>query len=325
MRSALVLATLFFTYAAFEVYFRFHPSHDIQVNDSYGYLSLALAAKHQDGSTSWIRHDFPLQFDERAYYKKSDGAIYYFSDQFGARWISKGARRLKTKPVLVLGDSLTFGFGVRAEDTFSQRLEEKLKVPFLNFAAPGADSGGALTQYEKSSHIPHRMAMYGLNLNDLIDFTTNYVAENQLLGNSFVKHSKFADFLARRWDRFYGRKRRIRSITSSAALETPIFKGNFAAILKLNARAKERKAPLIVALLPTLVDLKKKTFAPVYAEIIKRLKENGVETVDLTEGLDTYRDEDLWILPFDQHPNEIAHGIFAEKLDRYLSEKNRLR
>jgi len=69
-----------------------------------------------------------------------------------------------------------------------------------------------------------------------------------------------------------------------------------------------------VVILPVLIDLKFGTFNPVYNRIKALFDENDIMYFDLTSSVVAYSDKDLWILPFDQHPNEIANEIFTQKL-----------
>jgi hypothetical protein len=41
--------------------------------------------------------------------------------------------------------------------------------------------------------------------------------------------------------------------------------------------------------------------------------------LDLFYPYSMYRDKDLWVNPTDQHPNEIAHRIAAERLFDFLA------
>ncbi len=324
--ALLVFASLAVAALVCEGYFRIFPPSEIQTNNSYGYVSRLLPGMGADGTVHWVRHNYPLAFDPRGYYRKSDGAIYYFKDQFGGRWVKLHGRKIGKRVGIVVGDSVTYGFGVRYEDSFVYRLGELLKTDFINLSVLGADSERAFKAYQQNADkIPHQLVIYGLHVNDLIEFATNYVAENSLLGLWIAKHSRFAEFLVEKWDDTIGRAERIAKITSPDAFENDVFNGNFRAILKLQAEAEKRRVPLVVAVLPVLVDLKKDTFRPVYGEIEKRLTEHGFKYVDLTHGLENYHDSDLWILPFDQHPNEIAHGIFANELRDYFLKQVTLR
>jgi len=82
----------------------------------------------------------------------------------------------------------------------------------------------------------------------------------------------------------------------------------------LNAAAHAQGARLVVVILPIVLDLKQDTFLSLYGGILHRLKNNRIECIDLTRSLENKNDEDMWILPFDQHPNHLANALFATQL-----------
>lgn len=55
-------------------------------------------------------------------------------------------------------------------------------------------------------------------------------------------------------------------------------------------------------------------FIPLYDGIREHLKRTGIEYIDLTRCLNSFDDEDVWILPLDQHPNHQAHRVFTDRL-----------
>ena len=77
----------------------------------------------------------------------------------------------------------------------------------------------------------------------------------------------------------------------------------------------------VVVILPILVDVRAGTFAPVYAEIRRALDAARHPLHRPQRRPRGERDSSLWILPFDQHPNERAHAAFARRLtDALLAE-----
>ena len=87
-----------------------------------------------------------------------------------------------------------------------------------------------------------------------------------------------------------------------------------AAIEELDAEVRAAGKAFYVVLLPVLIDLQRESFRPIYVGIAARLAERGIEVLDATGSVRGLRDSDLWVLPVDQHPNEIANALFAERL-----------
>lgn len=302
-----------------EVWLRVFPHRDLQTNDPYRYVLSDgnLSSGFRLGSR---REIYPLQYDFRGYYHPSFGVVEYHNDGFGGRWLRSEERSLKAHVGIAVGDSYTYGFGLRYEDSFVFQLSQMLPGwDFVNLAKPAANAADALRQYqERQSEIPHQVLLYGLHLNDLIEFPASYLVVNAALGSFPARHSALIDFLLRKWDATVGRQVRIREITSKETLSRAFFRYNFDAILQMRDLCRARGCSFYVAMLPLLVDLQHEPFAPVFEEVRRRLTASGVTVINLTGTVRGREDKDLWITPFDQHPNEIANRLFALELAAIL-------
>ena len=98
----------------------------------------------------------------------------------------------------------------------------------------------------------------------------------------------------------------------------PRFLENMSAIEELDAEVRAAGKTLDVALLPVLIDLHRESFRPIYDGIATRLAERGIEMLDTTGVVRGLRESDLWVLPIDQHPNEVASALIAERLRELL-------
>lgn len=321
----LSLASLLLTLFALEVYLRIFPDKDFQTNNAYQYTKkIGKSAFQQPFHT--MKELYPLQFDNRHYYENSGGLIHYNFDQFGARWLQPKHRDSIGYNVFVLGDSFTLGFGLRYEDTYIYRLEDQLRkkeipIHFWNFATPAANSKKCLSIYKEcSSRFEHTLILYGLHLNDLIEFPTSYVINLNVTKKWWflVERSKLLYFLAKKKSTYLDRKRRIQKLISPEVFQRPYFRSNLDAIVELDKEAKRQGRQLRIILLPILVDLKENTFRPVYQTIMTKLSTHGIQYYDLTGVLPPQKDSAYWILPFDQHPNEKANAIFAKELASLL-------
>ncbi|MGZ3650982.1 MAG: SGNH/GDSL hydrolase family protein [Bdellovibrionota bacterium] len=299
-----------------EAFVRVFPSQEFSVNSPYKYVQIRGIMK--TSAPLWrYREVYPLEFDPRGYYRASGGNIDYYFDQYSGRWKEAEKRKLGKRVVVALGDSLTYGFGLRFEDTFIARLSSLLRADFVNLAREGGDVVSALAVYrEHRAEVPHQAVVFGLHLNDLIEFPTSFVISNPLLRDDsfWQQHLHLLPYVLKKWDHSYGRAARLRRITDPAAFALPQFTKNFGALLQLRDLAAEKHRSFRVVILPVLVELKSHAFAAVFAELRRRLDEAGIAYVDLSGDWDQYNDQDLWITPFDQHPNEIANRIFADRI-----------
>ena len=188
-------------------------------------------------------------------------------------------------------------------------------VSFLNFAKRGAHSMKCFeiyTQFKET--IPHDAVLYGLHINDLVKFPTSYFAANPIAIPWIVKWSKALDFIAKRINAYVIRKYRINRLRSAAIFDEQYFLDNMNSMVNLKKAANENGVQLYIVVLPILFDLKKHTLQPLYDGLKNRLDNNNFEYFDLTESLNHYNDKDVWILPFDQHPNQKANEVFSDRL-----------
>ena len=100
--------------------------------------------------------------------------------------------------------------------------------------------------------------------------------------------------------------------------ETPYFIDTMNAIKQMNLEAKQENVNFFVVILPILIDVRITTFAPVYDKIKSLFTTYDIQYFDLSNSVSSYEDSDLWILPFDQHPNEVANAVFANRLSILL-------
>jgi hypothetical protein len=323
MRAALFLCVGGTIVAAIflEIALRLFPTRDTQVNNPYQYTRLE-GHPIVGRPFEHYREIYPMEFDPRSYYRMSAGVIDYFSDQFGGRWITAEKRLLSHNVAIAVGDSFTYGFGLRYSDSFIYLLSKRFPTwDFVNFARPAFNSIDAMRLYEeKKTALPHKLLLYGMNLNDLIEFPASYFITNPMIGTGWAKHSKLVDFVLRKWDGSLGRSRRIQEIIDPAARERPFFRENFQAILKMRDLTKAKNIGFVVVVLPVLVDLEKRPFASVFSAIVTRLRQEGIQVIDLSTIIAGGRDSDFWITPFDQHPNEVANRIFADRISNELKD-----
>jgi hypothetical protein len=316
--------SILLTFIVLEIIFRIFNFEVLIVNNPYKYTKTIGKYKLATPFHTF-KHVYPLLFDKRGYYSKSNGVVEYNHNQFGARWISSTKQELSGKRILVLGDSFTFGFGLRYEDTFVYMLHSKLintelEYNFFNFAKPAANSIVNLKVLKKNYPLikPH-MVIYFLNVNDLIQFPTSYIiTQHRKWKHPIIEFSKFIKFIFLRIYKKLQRTRNIERLSDPSALEKEYYLKNMQALHVMNQEAIARGSKFFVVLLPILVDLKIDTFKPVYKRILKDIKMKGVEVLDLSSVLSDFEEGSLWILPFDQHPNELASEVFADHTESFL-------
>ena len=309
---ALSLATLLLILGGLEIYLRMRPLAPLRLNQPEHYVQLK--GLFRPGYPLWRYQEiWPTtpELDPLGYYTRDQGTIDYFFNQFGARWREVADQPVNKSTAIFLGDSYTYGFGLRFEDTFVQRLAQATGRSFLNFARP-ADDTVAIEQHfhQLRFHTPAAV-YYGLHVNDLVHLPGPANFPEPSL-------SRLWDFTAQTLHASHERGQATARLLDPAIFDSAFSRGNFAALARLRQAVKDRGPAFRVILLPLFVDLRQDTLRPFYREIATRLAVSGTsagnELIDLTVGWEKYRDQDLWVTSFDQHPNALAHKIIAERL-----------
>lgn len=317
----LSVAALCFCFLLGEIFFRIYPSQDVQTNNEYAYREVMGEWKFLTPYHS-VAIQFAKEIDHHGYYQANDYTIWFHYNQYGSRWITAGEQPLQGTNVLLLGDSFTYGSGIRCEDTYAYRLQEKMRkngqpMTILNFGKSGANAEICLQNYNTvKDRTDHEIVLYALHLNDLIVFDTSYILRNQAFDWPGARSSKFFEFILKRLNSYVGRQLKIKKLTSPDIYHSKYYRKNMAAIVALKNQVLSEGKIFRLALLPIYIDLKKDTFRPVYNRITQELLEEDIVVFDLTEGYEAYNDDSMWIMPVDQHPNREANEILADKLVR---------
>lgn len=122
-------------------------------------------------------------------------------NSLGLRYPEIGPKENGEYRVLVLGDSITFGDYVQANETYTGILEEKAqaqgkKIKFINAGIPGASLSEEVYHYlELRDYIKPDMVLLGLYLNDSQNSKSFY--SRRLPG--FIENSRFLSWLVKRF------------------------------------------------------------------------------------------------------------------------------
>ena len=222
--------------------------------------------------------------------------------------------------VAMLGDSLTFGWGVAAKDTPSALLGATLKARHLEHTVRVINMG--VGNYNTAMEVSAFLAR-GLTLQPDIVVLNYFINDAepqppQRRGN-FLSWSYAYIFLIGRFD-ILNRQLAVREDwrTYYGNLYTPDAAGwrdARAAIQRLTAALKERGIPLLIANYPELHILGDKyPFPFVAAELAKLARELNVGFIDLSPALASEAPETLWVSPTDPHPNAKANELMTKLL-----------
>jgi lysophospholipase L1-like esterase len=236
--------------------------------------------------------------------------------------LERNARRR----IILLGDSLTFGWGVEKEESFEHRLEAQLDArsptELINFAAGNYNTVQQVNLFlEKGlAYQPDQVVVFYF-INDAEEVPKR--SRFPWLGNIRV--------VTFYWSRV---KALIAQFSDSAGYEEwyeALYREDAAgwtaakqAFLQLRDECADRNIALQVVLLPELHELVDYPFEAEYAAVSNFLEASGIPNLDLSPFFAGERDpQSLWVAPDDAHPNAEAHRRIAEYSFPFISEASR--
>src|SRR5580700_6163771 len=232
--------------------------------------------------------------------------------------------------VMMLGDSTTFGWGVRQEDTAAKFLERKLnaalppgfhRVEVINTGVGNYDTVQEVTYYETigwkyhldlvvlvffindPEPVPVEKKGFLIDRSYLIAFATNRI--DGLMRHAGVRPD---------WKTYYA---------SLYDDDRPGFQACKKAIGSLAESTRSHGAKLLVAILPELHQINGDSypFKSAHQKIKVVAVTENVPVVELIDGLkDHGAEETLWVTPLDDHPNARANDRISDQLKVWILE-----
>jgi lysophospholipase L1-like esterase len=217
--------------------------------------------------------------------------------------------------MIVLGDSLTFGWGVPQAQTFENLMEGAINrrrpAEILNFGI------GNYNTSQETALFVDRGLKYAPDKVVLFYFINDAEPTPRASRWSVLARSEFLSF-------FWSRMRRLAGLASATGGYRDYYSSLYAAgargwldaqaaLLRLQAACRERSIALQVVLLPELHQLRPYPFATEHAAVSAFLQAHGIDHLDLAPFFDRAVDPSrLWVAPDDAHPNAAGHRLIAE-------------
>jgi lysophospholipase L1-like esterase len=231
------------------------------------------------------------------------------------------AKDPNSKRILMLGDSITFGWGVPAALTASKRLETALRESGANVDIINTGVGNYNTRMEVEYFMTQGRALapdivvlnYFINDAEPIPSYANGLLERH--SKAFVYFSSRLDSAMRLagigrqkdWKTYYRDLYEERTNPGG-------WTGVERSIAKLAAYCRENKIKLLLVNYPELRELDPYPFANVTALLRGLATRLGVTFVDLLDSVRKEAPETLWVSVPDPHPNARANELFAAAL-----------
>lgn len=267
----------------------------------------------------------------RTFYRK-----YYHLNSWGFRDVEREIRRRPgVHRILVLGDSYTFGAGVKyKEDLYPALLERKLngarRWEVINSGLKGLSTAQELDYFlDKGLALRPDLVIVGHVLNDAetpemnealrIEARRSWLPDRLhrlLYSRSFTYYLTLqaVDGLIANWRKSDG------FIGYDAYLDALYQGSNFAAYEKIVAdlaqHAKCHNIPVIWVSFPHLrhLDEHRYPFAHERAKVRELVSDQGFTYLDLYEPLRASGAQVLTVSKWDAHPNEVVHAIAADEI-----------
>ena len=268
-------------------------------------------------------HVYDVEADPRGYYRP-DGRVDYRINNLGCRGEDITVeKRPGRKRVLCLGDSFTFGEGVRENDAWPQRLGKILGPGYevINAGVQGNDldnEAAFLLQYGRQ--LSPDVVVIGFFMNDAMPFEETVAHQGRPgaeTDSDLGRHSALWRLLERRRKDASQTRRYLDALQASFSSEH--WRQAKARIPRLRAMADHDGFRIVVVIFPLLYELDGAyPLGSEHAEVRKAFGDAGIEVVDLLETYRGRKPPDLWAHATDPHPNEVAHGMAAEKIAAVL-------
>jgi lysophospholipase L1-like esterase len=272
--------------------------------------------------------------DPRNYF--DDGAVLtYRTNSLGFR----GPEVSPDKPdgtfrIVGLGDSFTFGTGVRNDDTFLSELERILafqapetNVEVLNLGAP------AYSTTDEIGLLRHKGLTYDPDLVVICLFLNDAggggsARQFNATGNDasfWRKSSRLVDYAASLIDRRIAAQALVEAYENSFGDASPGWRKIQTSLREVTALSSEHDFGIMLTIFPVLWSLSDNyPFASIHEKVVDFASSLSIPVIDLQPEFAGYDGPELWVHPNNQHPNEIAHRIAADALARAIMESGSL-
>ena len=302
---------------------------------------------HQFGSKSQEYYTNPRNYYDLLYFDKNRHPVYglhYQTHPFVQKKIPDTEKtmafrspddvnpdiNINHKLILTIGDSFTYGRGVRYKDIYTTRLEQLLKkkeqYTVVNRGVSGIDLEEIFYVFKLAlSQYKYEYVIYGFVLNDfgmpgykaygadLIDFNNGSYTYD-----IWRKRCALYNFIMHRLEMEKISQRTIMGYLRAFAPNPKTF-ANLQVIKLMHAMAKDRGAEFILVIFPLFWELNDDyPFQEIHSGLTFFCNSNQIKVLDLFPYYKNIDAQTLWAAPTDHHPNEMGHEIAAKAIYKYL-------
>ncbi len=248
------------------------------------------------------------------------------------------ARRSGMFRILLLGDSICFGAGIRQEETFAAVLERALNGRGDGVAYEVLNLG---TSGYNSTQEMNLLRMRGLALSPdlvVVAFFSNDIDPFRIAGQIDPRHRtlvKIKEAVRENFELYpflQERVQRLRqmlspkpSMAAAPSAASAGFGESIASLAEIRDLAESIGARAFVAILPKLDGLSGNyPLARLHADVLSACAARGVAAADLLPYFSGEDPASLWLRPTDGHPNARGHAIIGRGLLDLLETRSLL-
>jgi hypothetical protein len=231
------------------------------------------------------------------------------------------------KRILMLGDSLTFGWGVGFENTSSKVLERELNRDGRKFEVINAGVGNYNTKMEVQYFFSEGK-LYSPDIVIINYFINDAESSPSYRRNILNENSQFWVIATAQVDWIF-RMLNLGGRTTWKDYYSNLYhednhglRESRRALKKLGSWCEEKSIPCLLVNHPDLHELDPYPFESVNRKVEIIAKEAGLSYFDLLPAVKGESKETLWVTRSDTHPNEKASTIYGKAIFKHLEDSN---
>lgn len=238
------------------------------------------------------------------------------TNEWGLRGPPVPALRPGQRRILVLGSSITLGWGVREEEVMTTLLADK----FRNDGVDAVVMNAGIGNYNTERYV--ELFLKRLTPLEPTDIVVHYFLRDAetlepASGNWLLRNSELAVTLWELWHRLVDRTGEVGLIDHYKAVyrpDAPGFVTMRAELAKLATYARGHDIRLYLALVPDVHNLGRYPFNFVDSTMEQVAGDLGYRFVDLLPAFGHLSPQQVWAMPGDPHPNALGHRLMADAL-----------
>ena len=226
--------------------------------------------------------------------------------------------------IMMLGDSLTFGWGVSAEETVSAQLENLLNKNDKRFEVINTGIGNTNTEMQVASFLDKGI-LFSPDIVVLNYFINDAESTPRPTKNILMKYSAAYVFFSLRLGSisrlFFGGKQWQEYYTDLYDENFEGWRRTKASISKLVEYCRLNSIKLVIVSYPELHKLDPYPFELVNNKLGDIAINHKIPFLNLIPSLKVEREENLWVSKQDQHPNGLACKLIAPAIKEVIEKK----